>query len=111
MKIKQDDQVLVIAGKDKGKKGKILRILEKSNRVVVEKINMRTKHLKKSASKPGEIIHYEAPLSASNVMVLDPKSGKPTRIGYKKLETGKKIRIAKISGETLATTPAKTSKK
>ena len=111
MKIKQDDQVLVIAGKDKGKKGKILRVLQKANRVVVEKVNMRTRHVKKSAGRPGEIIHYEAPLNASNVMLLDPKSGKPTRVGYKKPENGKKIRIAKVSGESLVSTVSKTSKK
>jgi large subunit ribosomal protein L24 len=107
MKIKQDDQVVVTAGKDKGKKGKVLRVMVKSNRVVVEKINMRTRHLKKSATRAGEIIHYEAPLSASNVMLIDPKSGKATRVGYKKLENGKKIRVAKKSGETLTVTKAK----
>lgn len=103
MKIKQDDQVRVIAGKDKDKKGKVLRVMKKTNRVVVEKINMRTRHIKKSATRPGEIIHYEAPLHASNVMVIDPKKNQPTRVGYKKLENGKKIRIAKKSGDTLPT--------
>ena len=109
MKIKLNDEVLVIAGKDRGKKGKILRVFEKTGRVVVEKINMRTRHIKKTASRPGEIIHYEGPLNASNVMVLDPKTGKPTRIGYK-IENGKKVRIAKVSGEVLEAKVPKKSK-
>jgi large subunit ribosomal protein L24 len=111
MKIKKEDQVIVTAGKDKGKKGKVLRIMRKANRVVVEKINMRTKHLKKTSSGPGEIIHFEAPLNASNVMVVDSKSGKPTRIGYKKLENGKKVRVAKKSGEILSSPKEKKAAK
>jgi len=107
MKIKQDDQVIITAGKDKGKTGKVLRILEKSERVVVEKINIRTRHLKKRGTQPGEILKYEAPLHISNVMVVDPKTKKPTRVGYKKLDNGKKIRIAKKSGEVLDTKSAK----
>ncbi len=100
MKLKTHDEVLVIAGKDRGKKGKILRIFVKTNRVVVEKANMRTRHIKKTASRAGETIHYEAPLNASNVMLLDPKTSKPSRVGYK-MENGKKMRIAKVSGELL----------
>ena len=100
MKIKSNDEIIVIAGKNKGKKGKVLRVMKKTNRVVVEKVNMRTKHLKKSTSRAGEIIHYEAPLHASNVMILDPKSGKPSRVGYK-IENKKKVRISKKSGERL----------
>lgn len=108
MKIKTGDEIIVIAGKEKGKKGKILRTLKKSNRVVVEKLNMRTKHIKKTTARPGEIIHYEASLHASNVMVLDPKNGKPTRIGYK-VEAGKKVRIAKASGQVMEHAPRKKS--
>lgn len=110
MKFKTNDEVLVIAGKDRGKKGKILRVFSKTTRVVVEKINMRTRHIKKSSTRQGEIIHYEAPLHASNVMLLDPKNNKPTRIGYK-IENGKKIRISRISGEILEAKVAKKSKK
>lgn len=110
MKLKVNDEVLVIAGKDRGKKGKILRVFTKRTRVVVEKVNMRTRHIKKTASRPGEIIHYEAPLHASNVMLMDPKTNVPTRVGYK-LENGKKVRIAKVSGELLDTKVAKKSKK
>lgn len=108
---------MVTAGKDKGKSGRITKVDRKSNQVTVEKVNMRVKHVKKTHNKAGEKITYEAPLSASNVMVLDPKSGKPTRINYKKLANGKKERIATKSGNSLdniadsAAAPAKPSKK
>ncbi|PKL36312.1 50S ribosomal protein L24 [Candidatus Peregrinibacteria bacterium HGW-Peregrinibacteria-1] len=101
MKLKVNDQVVVIAGKDKGKKGKITKVFREAEKVVVEKVNMRVKHIKKSTNGPGERITFEAPIHASNVMVLDPKTNEKTRIGYKKLEDGKKIRIAKKSGESL----------
>lgn len=101
MKLKKDDTVIIIAGKDKGKTGKIMRIFKKTNKIIVEKINMRKKHIKKTERRAGEIITYEAPLNASNAMLLDPKTNKPTRIGYKRLENGEKIRIAKKSGESI----------
>lgn len=98
MKLKTGDQVIILCGKDKGKKGKIMRVMKKTNKIVVEKVNIRVRHIKKTQSKPGEIIRYEAPIDASNAMLIDPKTEKPTRIGYKVLENGKKIRIAKKSG-------------
>jgi len=98
MKLKTGDQVIILCGKDKGKKGKIMRVMKKTNKIVVEKVNIRVRHIKKTQSKPGEIIRYEAPIDASNAMLIDPKTEKPTRIGYKILENGKKIRIAKKSG-------------
>ncbi len=101
MKLKVNDQVMVIAGKDKGKTGRITKIDHKKNRVTVEKINLRTKHIKKRQGQAGEKITYEAPLSASNVMALDPKTGKPTRIARKKLASGKKERIAVKSAVSL----------
>ena len=101
MKLKTDDNIVVIAGKDKGKTGKIVRILSKQNKVVVEKINLRTKHIKKTNEKAGEKIQFEAPIHASNVMLIDPDTKKRTRIGYKKLENGKKERIAKKSQQVL----------
>jgi large subunit ribosomal protein L24 len=101
MKLKVNDNVLVITGKDKGKKGKILKVDSKSNRITVEKVNLRTKHIKKRYNQPGEKISYEAPMAISNVMVLCPKTDKPTRIGYKVLASGKKERIALISGASL----------
>ena len=108
MKLKVGDQIVVIAGKDKGKTGKITRILRTANKVIVEKVNIRTKHIKKTAQKAGEKIQFEAAIHASNVMFVDPKSGKRTRLGYRKLDTGKKERIAKNSGVGVDTvTPKK----
>jgi len=97
MKLKLNDKVLVIAGKGRGKTCKIIKVDHKHDRVTVEKLNMRTKHIKKTQQRAGEKITYEAPMHVSNVMILDPKENKPTRIGYKKLENGKKERISKIS--------------
>lgn len=102
MKISQGDNVLVTAGKDKGKKGTVLRVLHDQNRVIVAGINMVTKHVKKTAESAGKKVRIEHSLHVSNVMVIDPKTGKPTRVGYKvDKETGKKVRIAKISGAPL----------
>jgi large subunit ribosomal protein L24 len=101
MKLKLNDKVLVISGKGKGKVGKITKVITKHDQVVVEKINIRTKHLKKQQGQAGQKIRYEAPISASNVMILDPTSNKPTRISYKVLDNGKKERISKLSGVSL----------
>ncbi|HLG25301.1 MAG TPA: 50S ribosomal protein L24 [Candidatus Gracilibacteria bacterium] len=101
MKLKLNDKVLVISGKDKGKVGRIIRVVEKHGRVVVEKVNIRTKHVKKTQQKAGERIQYEAPLSVSNLMILDPKENKPARIGYRVLANGKKERFSKLSGAAL----------
>ena len=101
MHVKKGDKVVVISGKDKGKQGTILSAYPKQNRVLVEGINIVKKHSKPSQLNPqGGIISREAAIHVSNVMPLDPKSGNPTRVGYK-IENGKKVRVAKISGETL----------
>ena len=100
MKIRNGDTVIVITGKDKGKTGTVLRILPDANRVVVADINMRTRHVKATAQSAGQKITYEASLDASNVMLVDPKTNKPTRVGYK-IENGKKVRVAKKSGTVL----------
>lgn len=101
MHVKKGDKVVVISGKDKGKQGTILEAYPKQNRVLVEGINIVKKHSKPSQINPqGGIISREAAIHVSNVMPLDPKTGKPTRVGYK-IENGKKVRVAKISGETL----------
>jgi len=92
---------MVIAGKDKGKSGKITKINRKTNRVTVEKINMRIKHIKKTSGQAGEKITFEGSLSASNVMAIDPKTGKPTRIKYKALANGKKERVTSKSSVSL----------
>ncbi len=101
MNIHTGDSVVIITGKDKGKTGKVLRVLEKKNRVVVADCNIRTKHVKKTAQSAGQRVQYEASLHASNVMLIDNKTKKRTRIGYSKDEKGKKNRIAKKSGEVI----------
>jgi large subunit ribosomal protein L24 len=113
MKIRAGDTVYVMSGKDKGKSGKVLRVLPTKNRVVVEGINLRVRHIKKTTQGPGQRIKYEAALSASNVAIVDPKTKKPTRIGYKVDAKGQKVRFAKGSGEVIiaaATAKAETKK-
>ncbi|MDE3840609.1 50S ribosomal protein L24 [Bacillus methanolicus] len=101
MHVKKGDKVMVISGKDKGKTGTILAAFPKQSRVLVEGVNIIKKHSKPSQANPqGGIISQEAPIHVSNVMPIDPKSGEPTRVGYKVVD-GKKVRIAKKSGEVL----------
>ena len=97
MKIKQGDKVVVITGKDKGKTGTVNRVLKKSGKVVVDKVNIVTKHIKKTAQSPGDRVKVERAIDASNVMLICPQSNKRTRAGYKVLETGKKVRFCKTS--------------
>ncbi len=99
MRIHTGDSVLVIAGKDKGKTGMVLRVLK--DRLVVGDVNMRTRHIRKTAQGPGQRLRYEASIASSNVMILDAKSKKPTRIGMRIDEKGHKVRVAKVSGEVL----------
>jgi len=95
------DKVIVIAGNDKGKQGTIQKVYPKLNKVVVENVNVRKKHKKPTQQNPeGSIVEVYAPIDASNVMLLDPKTKKPTRIGHK-IVKGKKVRYAKKSGTTL----------
>lgn len=101
MKIRTGDSVVIIAGKDKGKTGAVLRVLENKGRVVVAGINMRTRHMKATPQRPGEKIQYEASIHSSNVMLIDPKTKKRTRIGTSTDDKGKTQRIAKRSGEAL----------
>lgn len=102
MHVKKDDTVIVITGKDKGKKGRIIASYPAKNRVLVEGVNMVKKHAKPSQANPqGGILNQEAAIHVSNVMPVDPKTGEPTRVGYKTLDNGKKVRIAKKSGEAL----------
>ena len=102
MNFKVGDKVVVIAGKDKGKEGKIIKTLKNDNKVVVEGINMVTKHVKPSAqNENGGIIKVEAPIHASNVMILDPETKKRTRIAHEIDENGKKHRISVKSKERL----------
>ena len=98
--IKKGDTVYVNAGNDKGKTGRVLRVLVSKNRAVVEGLNMVSKSAKPSAKHPqGGIIKMEAPIHVSNLNLLDPKSGKPTRVGRRKNEEGKTVRYSKKSGE------------
>jgi len=97
MKIKTGDQVVVIAGKDRNKTGKVIRVIESANRVVVEGVNTAIKHVRKTKTAKGKKVEFNAPLNASNVMLIDPKSKKATRVGYQINKEGKKERIAKKS--------------
>ena len=100
--VKKGDNVIVTTGKDKGKKGRVLQAFPRDNRVLVEGVNMVKKHTRPNQLNPeGGIVSQEAPIHASNVMLVDPKTGEPTRVGRKVLDNGKKVRIAKKSGEAL----------
>jgi len=101
-KIKKGDNVIVIAGKDKGKKGEVLSVNPSKRKVIVSGINTVKKHEKPSATSPGGIVNKDMPMSISNVAVVDPKNGKATKIGYKTLDNGDKVRFAKDSGEIIA---------
>ena len=111
MKIRTGDSVVVIAGKDKGKTGTVLRVLHAKNRLVIEGVNMRVRHMRKTAQGPGQRIKYEAGIAVSNVMIVDPKTKKPTRIGYKIDDKGNKKRVAKMSGEVIAAAAKATTQK
>ncbi|MDD4565660.1 MAG: 50S ribosomal protein L24 [Eubacteriales bacterium] len=100
MHIKKDDTVMVITGKDKGKKGKVLKALPKENKVIVEGINIQTKHQKQTRKLRSEIKHQEGPIDVSNVLYYDNKQKAPTRIGYK-IDGGKKKRVSKKTGQIL----------
>jgi len=102
MKIKKGDNVIVIAGKDKGKKGEVLSVARESDRVIVSGINILKKHKRADKDGAAGIISKEAGLHISNVALVDPKEGKATRVGYKLLADGKKVRVARRSGETIA---------
>ena len=101
MNFKVGDKVVVIAGSSKGKEGKITKVLRSENKVIVEGCNIVKKHNKGNAQQTGGILEVEAPIHASNVMILDPKTKKPTRIGHTIDKNNKKIRIAKKSGEKI----------
>lgn len=102
MKIKKNDSVLIIAGKDRGKKGKVLKTFPKENKVLVEKINYRTVYLRRSQENPnGGVIQAEGKIDISNVKLICPRTNKPTRVGYTVLADGTKHRTSKKSGEIL----------
>jgi large subunit ribosomal protein L24 len=100
-KIKKGDKVVVITGKDKGKTGEVLKILVEENRALVQGINLVKRHTKPSAAGQGGIVSKEASIHLSNIALADPKSGKATRVGFQVLKDGKKVRVAKRSGEVV----------
>jgi large subunit ribosomal protein L24 len=100
-KIKKGDKVVVLAGKDKGRDGEVIRVMPAENRAVVRGINMASRHTKPAAGKDGGIVRIEQAIHLSNLAVKDPKDGKATRVGFKILADGKKVRVAKRSGETI----------
>ena len=101
LKIKKGDHVIVIAGRDKGKHGEVVEMFPKESRAVVRGVNVVRRHQKQTAAQEGGIISKEAPIHISNLALEDPKDGKPTRIGFKFLDDGKKVRFAKRSGEVI----------
>jgi large subunit ribosomal protein L24 len=101
LKIKKGDHVVVITGKDKGKKGEVLKVMPEENRAIVKGVAMVRRHQRQTPSQEGGIIAKEAPIHISNLAIEDPKDGKPTRAGYKFLKDGRKVRFARRSGEVI----------
>ncbi len=100
MYLKTGDNVVIIAGKDKGKEGIITKVLRNKNKVIIENLNMVTKHVKPQNGVEGQRLTQEAAIQASNVMLIDPKTKKPTRVGFE-IKDGKKIRVSKKSGQEI----------
>ena len=101
LKIKKGDHVVVITGKDKGKKGEVLKVMPEENRAIVKGVAMVRRHQRQTPSQEGGIIAKEARIHISNLAIEDPKDGKPTRAGYKFLKDGRKVRFARRSGEVI----------
>lgn len=101
-KIRKDDEVIVLTGRDKGKRGAVLRVVTKTDRVLVEGVNVTKRHVKPTQADPqGGIVEREAPIHISNVALIDPSNDRPTRVRYKNLEDGRKVRVAARSGEVI----------
>ncbi len=100
-KIKKGDEVVVVTGREKGRKGNVLNVDRKARRVLVQGVNMIKRHTRPTGTSAGGIIEKEAPLAVSNVALVDPKTGEATRVGYKFLDDGRKVRFAKRSGEVI----------
>ena len=100
-RVRKGDRVVVTTGRDKGKTGEVLSVLPKENRLVVQGVNMIKRHTRATQTQSGGIIEREAPLHLSNVMLADPKTGEATRVGFKTLDDGRKVRVAKRSGEVI----------
>ena len=101
LRIKKGDEVIVVTGREKGKKGSVLKVMPKDQRLLVQGVNMVKRHTRPSQTNPGGIIEKEGTLHISNVAHVDPKTGEPTRVGYRFLDDGRKVRFAKRSGEII----------
>ena len=100
-KIKKGDKVVVLTGRDKGRSGEVVRVIPTENRAVVRGVNMVKRHTRQSGTQEGGIISKEAPIQLSNIAIADPKDGKATRVGFKVLDDGRKVRVAKRSGDLI----------
>jgi large subunit ribosomal protein L24 len=100
-KIKKGDKVVVLVGRDKGRSGEVVQVMPRESRALVRGVNMVKRHQRQTAQQEAGIISKEAPLHLSNLAIADPKDGKPTRVGFKVLEDGRKVRIAKRSGDLI----------
>ncbi|MCT8996958.1 50S ribosomal protein L24 [Chelativorans intermedius] len=100
-KIRKGDKVVVLAGRDKGRSGEVLKMMPKENKALVRGVNLVRRHQKQTAQSEGGIITKEAPIHVSNLALADPKDGKPTRVGFQIQKDGKKVRVAKRSGELI----------
>jgi large subunit ribosomal protein L24 len=101
LKIRKGDRVVVLTGRDKGKAGQVLNVIPSENRAIVQGVNVGRRHQKQTASQDGGIVAKEMPINISNLALADPRTGKPTKVGYKFLSDGKKVRFAKRSGEVI----------
>jgi large subunit ribosomal protein L24 len=100
-KIKKGDRVVVLTGRDKGKRGEVLKVMPAESRVLVQGVNIVKRHTRPSMQSQGGIVEKEAPIHASNVAHIDPKTDKPTRVGFRNLDDGRKVRFAKASGDVI----------
>ena len=101
LKIKKGDRIVVLAGRDKGQRGEVLQVMPSENRALVQGVNVVRRHQKQSAQQEGGIVSKEAPIHLSNIAIEDPTDGAPTRVGYKFMDDGRKVRFAKRSGEAI----------
>jgi large subunit ribosomal protein L24 len=101
LKIKKGDNVVVITGRDKGKRGEVLRVFPADNRLIVQNVHVARRHTRQQLGNPGGIVEKELTIHVSNVAHVDPKSGEPTRVGYRTLQDGRKVRFARRSGEVI----------
>ena len=102
LKIKKGDNVVVISGRDKGRSGQVMRVFPAERRLIVQGVHIAQRHTKQSVGEPGGIVEKELTIHVSNVAHIDPQSGKPTRVGYRTLDDGRKVRVARRSGEMIA---------